>query len=79
MLFVGERGREVGEDYKELVKQGGGAYECCAVQGGREALHDVLAKAQGKGAKITLVADATAMVAAVGRDEWDGIVEEATG
>ncbi|EKM57885.1 uncharacterized protein PHACADRAFT_206756 [Phanerochaete carnosa HHB-10118-sp] len=79
VLFVGERGREAGEDYKELVKQGGGTYECCAVQGGRKALHDVLAKAQGKGARITLVADATAMVAAVGQDEWDGIVEEVTG
>ncbi|GJE85654.1 hypothetical protein PsYK624_017330 [Phanerochaete sordida] len=79
VVFVGERGREAPADYKELVKQGGGAYECCAVQGGRKALHGVLAKAQGKDATIALVADAAAMVAAVGQDEWDGIVEEATG
>lgn len=79
VVFVGERGREASEDYRELVKQGGGTYECCAVQGERQVLHDVLAKAQGKDAKIALVADASAMVAAVGQDVWDGIVEEATG
>jgi hypothetical protein len=77
VIFLGEKGREASEEYRNLVKQGGGAYECCAVQGGRKALHDVLARAQGKGAKFCLVADSSAMTAAVGADGWSEFVEEA--
>lgn len=77
VIFVGERGREASEEYKELVKRGEGTYECCAVQGGRKPLHDVLAKAVGKDAKIVLIADQAAMVAAVGQDSWNEMTEEA--
>ena len=77
VVFVGEKGREASEGYRELVKQGDGTYECCAVQGGRKALHDVLVKAQDKSTKICLVADAPAMIAAVGQERWNEMVQEA--
>lgn len=77
VIFVGERGREANEDYRELVRRGAATYECCAVQGGRQVLHTVLAKGKDKGKSLVLVADHFAMIAAVGRDEWDELVEEA--
>lgn len=77
VIFVGERGREVNEEYKELVKQGDASYECCAVQGGRKTLHTALAKGVDKGKKIALIADQSAMIAAVGKDNWNEMMEEA--
>lgn len=77
VIFVGERGREVNEEYKELVKHGDASYECCAVQGGRKALHSALAKGFGKGKKIVLIAEQSAMVAAVGQDSWNEMIQEA--
>lgn len=77
VIFVGERGREATEEYKELVRRGAATYECCPVQGGRKMLHSVLAKGQGKGKTLVLVADQSAMVAAVGQDEWDDLTLEA--
>lgn len=77
IIFVGERGREASGELRELVRRGGAAYECCAVQGGKKALHAVLAKGQGKGAAIALIADEAAMVLAVGQSDWDKVVEEA--
>ena len=76
-IFVGERGREVKEDYKELVRLGGATYECCAVQSGRKALHAVLAKAESKGKQPVLIADEMAMLTALGQDGWNELVEEA--
>ena len=77
VIFVGERGRETSEEYTQLVKQGDASYECCAVQGGKNALHTALAKAAGKGKKIVLIADPAAMVAAVGQDGWNEMTDEA--
>ena len=77
VIFVGERGREATEDYKEVVRRGAATYECCSVQGGRKMLHSVLAKGQGKGKDLVLIADQSAMVAAVGEDEWQELIEEA--
>ena len=77
IIFVGERGREVNEEYKDLVKYGDASYECCAVEGGRKALHDALAKAQSKRKTVVLTADQSAMTAAVGEDGWKELAEEA--
>lgn len=77
IIFVGERGREASGELRQLVRRGGATYECCAVQGGKKALHAVLAKGQGKGAEIALIADEAAMVLAVGQSDWDKVVEEA--
>ena len=76
-LFVGEKGREVSSELREVVKRGGGEYECCAVEGGRRALHSVLAKGKGKGKTLVLVADEPAMGAAVGQGGWMEFVSEA--
>lgn len=51
VIFVGEKGREVTLELRELVKRGGGEYECCAVEGGKKALHSVAwqrGKAKGR-------------------------------
>lgn len=77
MIFVGQRGREVLEEYKELVRRGAATYECCAVQGGRKMLHSVLAKGKDKSTELILIADEEAMDAAVGKDEWAEMVQEA--
>lgn len=77
VIFVGERGRETTEEYKELIRRGAATYECCAVQGGRRTLHSVLAKGQEKGKSLVLIADQPAMIAAVGEEEWAEMIEEA--
>ncbi|CAL1702805.1 unnamed protein product [Somion occarium] len=76
-IFVGERGREVSVDLREVVKRGGGEYECFAVEGGWSSFHAVLAKGQGKGKPLILVADEHDMGLAVGQDKWMEIVREA--
>lgn len=76
-IFVGEKGREAQEALKDLVKRGQGQYECFAVDGGKLALHKVLAKAKGKGKDVTLIAEEEAMVAAVGTDGWKELADEA--
>lgn len=77
VIFLGERTREVSQAYKDLVKLGGATYECCAVEGGREFLHRVLAKGSEKGQELVLVADKSAVIAAVGLEDWSAIVNEA--
>ncbi|KAI0688219.1 hypothetical protein BC835DRAFT_1419331 [Cytidiella melzeri] len=76
-IFFGERSREPTEEFRELVKRGGASYEYFAVQGGRKALRGVLAKGLERGQELVLVADAEAMLAAVGQDEWNELVMEA--
>lgn len=78
-IFVGEKGREVTTELRELVKRGGGEYECCAVEGGRKALHSVLAKGKGKGRTLVLIADEPAMGVAIGQVGWLELVQEAAG
>lgn len=83
-LFVGEKGREVDEMMTELVRRGGGEREVCSVDGGPQKLHRLLAKGQAKLANVSeskkgliLVADATAITAAVGSKQWEALVNEA--
>lgn len=76
-IFVGEKGREVSLDLREVVKRGGAEYECYAVEGGRSGFHAVLAKGKGKGKPLVLVADEHAMGIAVGQEQWMDIVKEA--
>ncbi|KAF7789787.1 hypothetical protein EIP86_000733 [Pleurotus ostreatoroseus] len=76
-IFVGERGREAREDLRTLVKYGGSTYECCPVQGGRGSLRTVLAKAESKGKQPVLIGDENALVAAIGKDGFDELVQEA--
>lgn len=80
-LFVGEKGREMPGDLRDLVSGGGGQYEAFAVDSGRAKLHQVLAKGKQRiannGKALVLVADEGNMIAAVGRDSWQELVDEA--
>ncbi|KAI0346302.1 hypothetical protein BDW22DRAFT_1417597 [Trametopsis cervina] len=76
-IFVGERGHETTLEHTELVKRGGGTYECCAVQGGRKVLHRALAKGKEMKKELVLITNSEAMVAAVGTEEWEQLVNEA--
>lgn len=77
-IFVGEKGREVSLDLRDVIKRGGAEYECYAVEGGRSGLHAVLAKGKGKGKPLVLVADEHAMGIAVGQPQWMELVKEAS-
>ncbi|KAI0791343.1 hypothetical protein C8Q75DRAFT_757839 [Abortiporus biennis] len=77
VIFVGQKGREISSDYRTLVKRGDAEYECCSVDGGKKALHTVLAKGKGKSKKLVLVADEQAMGLAIGEDDWMEFVREA--
>ncbi|TFY50617.1 hypothetical protein EVJ58_g10969 [Rhodofomes roseus] len=76
-IFVGEKGREVQEAMRELVKRGEGEYECYAVEGGRAGLRKVLSKGRAKGRILVLVGEEDALVPAVGKDGWQELVDEA--
>ncbi|KZT67546.1 hypothetical protein DAEQUDRAFT_758107 [Daedalea quercina L-15889] len=76
-VFIGEKGREVQEAVRELVKRGLGEYECVAVEGGRAALRKVLWKGRAKGRILVLVAEESVLVPAVGNDGWEELVDEA--
>lgn len=80
-LFVGEKGHEVDGDMRELVVRGQGEWEGFSVQAGRVKWHQVLAKGHERVSKpgmkgLVVVADGKAMEAAVGRAEWQEIVDE---
>ncbi|OCH87756.1 hypothetical protein OBBRIDRAFT_795927 [Obba rivulosa] len=76
-IFVGERGREVQDALRELVRWGGAEYECFAAGSSGRAWHQVLAKGKGKDKTIVLVADERTAITAVGVSEWKELVGEA--
>ncbi|PCH34712.1 hypothetical protein WOLCODRAFT_106435 [Wolfiporia cocos MD-104 SS10] len=78
-IFLGEKGREVREVMRDAVKVGGAEYECCSVEGGRRALHQVLARGAARDGdkRMVLVADEQKVKAAVGEDGWREFKEEA--
>jgi hypothetical protein len=77
-IFVGESGREATEALIEIAKRSDAGYHCFAVQRGRQEFHHVLAKGSERSQELVLVADIDAMLAAVGREEWDDLTKEAT-
>ncbi|KAI1789315.1 hypothetical protein LXA43DRAFT_585318 [Ganoderma leucocontextum] len=77
-IFVGEKGAETPNAMKELVKRGEGDYECLAAANGKDAFRQVLAKGRARNATLVPVATRDSVVAAVGRDGWSGLVQEAT-
>lgn len=79
IIFAGEKGRETSSDDKDLIKRGGGEYECFSVGAGRKAFHNILAKGSAKAKTLVLVADEHSMGAAIGEDEWMEFVQEAAG
>lgn len=76
-IFVGEKGAETQNAMKELVKRGEGDYECFAATNGKDAFRQVLAKGQARNATLVPVATRDSVIAAIGRDGWSGLVQEA--
>ena len=77
-VFVGEKGAETQNAMKELVKRGEGDYECFAAASGKDAFRQVLAKGRARKATLVPVATRDSVTAAVGRDGWLSLVQEAT-
>ncbi|KAI0028526.1 hypothetical protein K488DRAFT_58368 [Vararia minispora EC-137] len=80
-IFVGETGREVTSEYREVVARGGGEYEAFAVSWGTLRWRKMLAKsvlwAKKLDGKVVLVAHGEAMEAAVGVEAWEDLVATA--
>ncbi|KAM5532461.1 hypothetical protein V8D89_013877 [Ganoderma adspersum] len=76
-VFVGEKGAETQNAMKELVKRGEGDYECFAAANGKDAFRQILAKGRARKATLVPVATRHSVTAAVGRDGWTGLVQEA--
>ena len=60
-----------------MVKRGEGDYECFAAGNGRDAFRQVLAKGKARDVTVVPVAAKDGVVAAVGRDGWSSLIEEA--
>ncbi|TFY71024.1 hypothetical protein EVG20_g1985 [Dentipellis fragilis] len=80
-IFVGEKGREINNDYQTLVVRGEGEYETFTVDASMSKWRKILTKgvawAKDKGGKLHLVADNEAMEIAVGREAWQELGDEA--
>ena len=83
-LFVGEKGREVKADLKEVVLRGGGEYEGFDVNGGRRKWQQLLAKGQRRVSQmpqnrkgLVLISSHEDMTLAVGKDIWKEFTDEA--
>jgi len=81
-LFVGENGREVAEDVRELVLRGQGSCEGFPFKGGRGKWHQAISKGKRlvskmkDGKALVIVADQEAMKAAIGIAARNELVEE---
>ena len=51
-IFIGERGREVSEGYKEVVERGQGTYELFTVDGGTPKWTKLLERARERAARV---------------------------
>ncbi|KAI0315420.1 hypothetical protein OF83DRAFT_1132275 [Amylostereum chailletii] len=80
-VFVGEKGREIGDGYRDVVERGQGVYEAFTVASGPQKWRRLLAKSKAweeeQSGKVALVAGGEAMEAAVGADSWEEFIEEA--
>ncbi|KZT01646.1 uncharacterized protein LAESUDRAFT_815725 [Laetiporus sulphureus 93-53] len=76
-VFMGEKGREVQEAMRDLVRRGEGEYECFSVEGGSGALHRLLAKCESRESTSVIVGESSLITPAVGEDGWQNLVREA--
>ncbi|KAG5646780.1 hypothetical protein DXG03_002156 [Asterophora parasitica] len=75
-LYVDEKAR-IG-DYKEVIERGGGSFETFDIAGGQSKFHRALARGQAKeGKKQVVVGKEKSISAAVGKEAWRELVEEA--
>ncbi|KAJ7442642.1 proline-rich protein [Mycena latifolia] len=77
-LCVGEAKREIDSDLRELLSRGGGAVEVFDVAGGTSKWTKALSRGRAKVTqKLVLIATEDACEAAVGKDSWRELVNEA--
>ncbi|KAG6868899.1 hypothetical protein C0993_008197 [Termitomyces sp. T159_Od127] len=75
-LYVDEKNR-IG-DYKEVIERGGGSFEIFEAAAGKLKFHRALTRGQAKEGKTQVVVGRTkSLIAAVGRESWKELVEEA--
>jgi hypothetical protein len=82
-IFVGEQGREVGGDMKELLRRGDGQLETFAVHEGKARWHEALSKSKrqvpqdDRGKALVIISDQKLMSASLGNSLWNEFVEVA--
>lgn len=77
-VCVGEKGRELESDLRDIIERGGASFETFDVKAGKTKFHRTLARGQAKeGKKQLVLAKQEGMKAAVGRDDWKQLFEEA--
>ncbi|KAF9005239.1 hypothetical protein BDQ17DRAFT_1240635 [Cyathus striatus] len=77
-ICVGEKPRELDSDMRELIHRAGGTLDVFEVHSGASKFHRTLTRGHAKvGKKLVLVANAKAMKAAIGQDEWQELVIKA--
>lgn len=77
-LCVGEKGRELESDLRDMIERGGAAFETFDVKAGKTKFHRALTRGQAKEGKRQIVlAKGQGMQAAIGKGGWQELVEEA--
>lgn len=79
-LCVGEKGREIDGDLREVISRAGGQIETFDAHSGKVKWHKALARGQAKeGKKLVVVGDKKSLQTAVGQGGWDELMSEAKG
>lgn len=73
-LCVGEKGRELESDLRDLIERGGASFEIFDVKAGKTKFHRALTRGQAKEGKKQLVLAKEHMQAAIGKDSWNELV-----
>ncbi|KAF8063523.1 proline-rich protein [Lyophyllum atratum] len=75
-LYVDEKARF--GDYKELIERGGGSFETFDAAAGKSKFHRALTRGRAKeGKKTIIVGKERSLIAAIGKEAWRELVEEA--
>jgi hypothetical protein len=77
-LCIGEKGRELESDFRDIVERGGASFEAFDVTAGKTKFHRALTRGQAKAGKMQLViAKEQGVQAAIGKDGWRELLGEA--
>jgi len=77
-LCVGEKGRELESDLRDVIERGGGSFEAFDVKAGKTKFHRALTRGQAKeDKKQFVIAKEKGVLAAIGKDGWMELVGEA--
>ena len=77
-LCVGEKGRELDSDLRDVIERGGGSFETFDVEAGKIKFHRVLTRGQAKeGKKQLIIWKEQNVQAAIGQEGCQELVEEA--